>query len=256
MATTEKRVALISDRSVFAIIATRLTLEPSTGYYRLLIYEHGLKNIWANPWYGIGLADWERPAFMVASTIDSYWLVLTMRQGIPSLLILLLAIGILMYQASANAKCNINPAATPLLKGWTMSVLALCLVGFTVHYWNVVHTFLFFVIGMGAVMADPDRRRIQRKTRTERTQTARAKGHRPPNSDTLPQPAMRARARNAQDPARVRAADQVPATAPSRYEDRPGQRPQAHQREQPARQERPTLSLTPPPLPADMQSQG
>ncbi len=55
-------VALVATRSPVAILATGMTLDSWTGYYRLQIWEHGLENVWANPWTGIGLADWERPS--------------------------------------------------------------------------------------------------------------------------------------------------------------------------------------------------
>ncbi len=36
-----------------------------------------------------------------------------------------------------------------------MSLLALSLIGCTVHLWNALYTFLFLLIGMGGWIADP-----------------------------------------------------------------------------------------------------
>lgn len=157
-------VDMISSRSPLAIIATRLTLDTWTGYYRLFIWEHGMNNVWAHPWTGLGLADWDRPWWMVADTIDAYWLVLTMRQGIPSFLVLVLAILLLIRTTSSKRHLIRDPAALEMMRGWMMSVVALCLIGATVHYWNVLQTYMFFLIGLGGVFADPVRRAVTRRS--------------------------------------------------------------------------------------------
>ncbi|MEM1088560.1 MAG: O-antigen ligase family protein, partial [Pseudomonadota bacterium] len=149
---------LISTRSPMAILATRLTLDSWTGYYRLFIWEHGMNNVWSAPLLGLGLADWARPWWMVADTVDSYWLVLAMRQGIPSFLVLVIALGLIIFATNRKVRQLPDRHARNLLRGWTMSLVALCLIGLTVHYWNALHTYMFFLIGMGGVFADPVRR--------------------------------------------------------------------------------------------------
>lgn len=54
-------MSAFSNRSPIAFIATGMTLDPWTGFYRLQYWEAGMQNVWANPWTGIGLGDWERP---------------------------------------------------------------------------------------------------------------------------------------------------------------------------------------------------
>ncbi|MEL7048278.1 MAG: O-antigen ligase family protein [Pseudomonadota bacterium] len=152
-------IDLLSSRSPLAILATRLTLDTWTGYYRLFIWEHGLKNVWEHPWLGLGLAEWTRPWWMVADTIDAYWLVLAMRQGIPSFLLLAIGIALLVRATVVNRRFLQDGDARNMLRGWTMSLVALCLIGSTVHYWNVLHTYMFFLIGIGGVFADPIRRK-------------------------------------------------------------------------------------------------
>lgn len=182
-------VDLISARSPMAIIATRFTLDSWTGYYRLFIWEHGMNNVWANPWTGLGLDDWVRPWWMVADTVDAYWLVLAMRQGIPSFILLAIAIALLIRAAARNRNRHDDPDARDLLRGWTMSLVALCLIGSTVHYWNVLQTYMFFLIGLGGVFADPIRQTVASKVRA----VSKAKSRRPirrrrPQPQTLPAP--------------------------------------------------------------------
>ncbi|MEL7027496.1 MAG: NAD-dependent epimerase/dehydratase family protein [Pseudomonadota bacterium] len=118
------------------------------------------------PWLGLGLAEWTRPWWMVADTIDAYWLVLAMRQGIPSFLVLALGIALLIRATVVNRRRLTDPDARNMLRGWTMSLVALCLIGSTVHYWNVLQTYMFFLIGLGGVFADPFRQKVMAKRAT------------------------------------------------------------------------------------------
>ncbi|HRD77364.1 MAG TPA: hypothetical protein PK264_15765, partial [Hyphomicrobiaceae bacterium] len=85
-------LSLVMTRSPFTIIATGMVLDSWTGYYRMVIWEWGLINVWANPLTGIGLGDWERPWWMISASVDAFWLVVTMRAGIPAFLLLVAAI--------------------------------------------------------------------------------------------------------------------------------------------------------------------
>ncbi|MFV0367592.1 MAG: O-antigen ligase family protein [Hyphomicrobiaceae bacterium] len=166
-------MSLISSRSPVAIIATGMTLDPWTGFYRLLIWDYGLDNVWANPWVGIGLANWARPWWMISETIDAFWLVTAMRQGIPSFLLLVLAIVLLAQQVVKHRMRHADPTVPRIAMGWMMSLIALCLVGATVHYWNVLHSFLFFFIGLGAWIGDPMRTTLASFSKAERNAPAR-----------------------------------------------------------------------------------
>ncbi len=149
--------SMFSTRSPIAFVATGMTFDPWTGYYRLQIWEHGMANVWASPWTGIGLAEWDRPWWMVSSTVDAFWLVITMRQGIPSFLVLALAIVLLGRAVVKRAGRNPDLRMRKLMLGWMMSLIALCLIGVTVHYWNVLYAYFFFFLGLGGALADPRR---------------------------------------------------------------------------------------------------
>lgn len=149
--------SMFSNRSPIAFVATGMTFDSWTGYYRLQIWEHGMNNVWANPWTGIGLAEWERPWWMVSSTVDAFWLVITMRQGIPSFIVLALAIALLGHAVVQRSSRNPDLRMRKLMQGWMMSLIALCLIGATVHYWNVLYAYFFFFLGLGGALADPRR---------------------------------------------------------------------------------------------------
>lgn len=157
LAGTYLGMSILSNRSPIAFIATGMTLDPWTGFYRMQIWENGMANVWASPWTGIGLADWVRPWWMISDTVDAFWLVTMMRQGLPALVLLALAIVLLVRSVIKNRDRHTDEQTRLIALGWMMSLIALSLIGATVHYWNVLHTYFFFFIGLGGWIADPAR---------------------------------------------------------------------------------------------------
>ena len=117
--------SLVSTRGPIAVIATSMTLDPWTGFYRLQIWENGIDNVWQYPLTGIGLADWERPAWMVSSTVDAFWLVIMLRTGVPSLLLLIIGFTLLIRRVNKHGLKNKDPKVRNLARGWMMSFIAL-----------------------------------------------------------------------------------------------------------------------------------
>lgn len=146
-------LGLFSNRSPFAIIATGFTLDPWTGFYRLLIWQHGLENVARSPITGIGLADWTREWWMASDSVDAFWLVIMMRMGVPALVFLLLAITLLLV-AVHNQRRGMTKEIRRIVIAWTFSMIAISLAGCTVHYWNNIHAYFFFLLGLMAWVGD------------------------------------------------------------------------------------------------------
>ncbi len=149
-------LALVATRSPFALIATGLTLDSWTGYYRLLIWQYGLENVWAHPWIGLGLGDWERAWWMASDSVDAYWLVIAMQTGIPAFLLLTSALVFILFALARHAKATPDTEVHQYAKAWVISLLALSLIACTVHFWNVMHAYFFFFIGLSGWIADPN----------------------------------------------------------------------------------------------------
>lgn len=147
-------IEVLSTRPAIEAIATRITFDPWTAYYRVQIWTFGLENVARSPWTGIGLAEWERPDWMASASVDAYWLVVMMRSGIPALLLLLLAIGLLMRSANQAARPFRGSDEARLVFAWTTSLVALGLAGLTVHYWNAILAYSFFFLGLGGWFTD------------------------------------------------------------------------------------------------------
>jgi len=148
-------LSLIGDRSPIASIVSRITIDPQTGFYRTLIWGFGLDNVWAHPWFGLGLDDWVRPEWMHSTSVDAYWLIVTMQQGIPAIVLLIAAIWFLIAAVHKRGPGKRPKREQRAAIGWTLSFTAFSLAGCTVHYWDSTHTYLFFLLGMSGWLADP-----------------------------------------------------------------------------------------------------
>lgn len=164
--------ALASTRGPIAVIATSMTLDPWTGFYRLQIWENGMNNVFLYPFTGLGLAEWDRPAWMVSSTVDAFWLVIMMRMGVPALLLLIIALWLLIRGVNRRALKGKDPVIRDLARGWTMSFIALSAIATTVHLWNVPFTFFFFFVGTAAFFADPAKVKVKVKKPVKGTATS------------------------------------------------------------------------------------
>jgi len=135
----------ISNRGFFAILISYLTFNPITGYYRMLQWEHSMDDIINHPLFGIGLHDWTRPDWM-NSSIDSFWLLMTLQHGIiASFLLLFLCLYAVFHVLNRLHKHH--PASRWMIQSWILAFMSLILIGFTVDYFGKIQPLFFFVLG-------------------------------------------------------------------------------------------------------------
>jgi len=125
----------------------RLTLNPQTGYYRLIIWEYGLASIQENPLLGIGYLGYERPLWL-NSSIDAHWLLLGVRHGIVPVITLF---GVALYSVGALALASTRVRETDrrTLAGLAMSLTIMIVLGFTVSFFGGVLIWFFALLGAG-----------------------------------------------------------------------------------------------------------
>lgn len=155
--TAYNAVSAASSRSGLKVLLWYLTFDRHTASYRIGIWEHATDDVARHPLFGVGMENWERPDWM-AQSVDSFWLVMAMSYGLPAVAFLLLAV---MSQARGVVKASAKGHSdTSLRLSWVFSVTALCLVGFTVHFWNNVFCAFFFILGTGAALSGGGRSRL------------------------------------------------------------------------------------------------
>lgn len=146
-------IFLTTNKPVSWIVA-HLTLDPSTGYFRVATWDRAFYNIGLSPWSGYGFDEIRKDSdeFFDNASVDSVWLVLALRFGIPIVVLMLLAnvasffIGFGRKTAGRTADAYMDNMRT----AFTLAVMTFMLAGLTTHYWNTIWMFWGACIGIRA----------------------------------------------------------------------------------------------------------
>ena len=144
-------VDFLSNRTPFHVVVEYLAFSKHNAYFRILIWNFGVENIFANPIFGLGLNEWARPTWMPRS-VDMFWIVGAMRHGIPVwILWLTLFFSIFL---SVTYRCGLGERVGWYRTGYVITLFGLFMVGWTVHYWDVTYVFFMFLLGSGMWFLD------------------------------------------------------------------------------------------------------
>lgn len=151
-------IHLASQNGIINILV-RLTLDPQTGFYRLLIWRHGIESIAKHPLGGIGYAAYERPDWM-SSSIDSQWLVLGVRHGVFAA-VALFAVACIAIVAVGMASLRHGELDRRLMVGVAITLFMMTLMGFTVAFFGGVLIWYFLLLGLGLTLSQLGRMPVQ-----------------------------------------------------------------------------------------------
>ena len=159
-------IDLFSNRSPIRVFMSYATFSPHNAYLRSIIFDWGLMNIMGNPaegipsakWFGIGLNDWIRPHYMHSSSIDNFWLVVAVRNGLPAFIIMAGGYIWLLWKVGRRDLGD-DPILLDLRRAWMISFVGLTFTLATVHIWGSLYSFVFFMFGAGAffLSAEPEK---------------------------------------------------------------------------------------------------
>jgi hypothetical protein len=149
-------IDVFSDRSPIRVFMSYATFSAHNAYWRGIIFDWGIKNIFgdgamgipASPWVGIGLNDWVRPWFMRSGSMDNFWLVMGVRYGVPGFLLLALGYGLAIFHVMRR-DFTADPVLAQIRRAWVFTFLGLTFTLCTVHVWTNVYSFVFFMFGAG-----------------------------------------------------------------------------------------------------------
>ena len=141
-------IDLASNRTPIRVFLSYATFSPHTAYWRTIIFDYGMQNIWANPWFGIGLNNWFRPSYMHSASVDNFWLLTAMRYGIPGFAFLVIGY---FYALWTIGRRQFDDAALlwQFRRAWMFSFVGLTFTLCTVHVWHNLFSFVFFMFGTG-----------------------------------------------------------------------------------------------------------
>ncbi|RLJ41431.1 O-antigen ligase [Litoreibacter meonggei] len=145
-------VDLISNRTPVRVFFSYATFSAHNAYWRGIIFEWGMLNVWQNPLFGIGLNDWSRPDFMRSDSMDNFWLVLAVRYGVPGFVLFACAYIFGLFRVAYAAL----PAEFQAIRlAWVVCFIGLTFTLCTVHIWTSIYSFVFFLFGAGLWLLDP-----------------------------------------------------------------------------------------------------
>ena len=140
-------IELVVNGGITGFVTRYLSLNPSTAYYRQLIWQHIIDDISANPILGTG-GVWSRPSWMVTS-IDHFYFAKAIFYGTGPV-ILMMVTAVLIGRQLWRRTAETGTAHWCFRFSWVFCVLGLAIAGLTVDYFGRALPFTMFILGLGA----------------------------------------------------------------------------------------------------------
>lgn len=137
-------------RGVFGTVML-VTLNPATAYTRRSQWNFGIDDVLAHPWLGFASESWTRPHWLAAS-VDNWWLLMMMRSGIPSVVVL--ALCVLTLWLGLARRQEADPLYARMRAGWGLMMIALLLGAATVTFFGKLQPLFAFYVAFGAALAN------------------------------------------------------------------------------------------------------
>ena len=141
-------IEVFSGSGVFAFIIRNLTFSPATGYYRIAIWSNAGADVMNHPIFGIGLREYQRPSWMVATSVDAHWLLITLRHGFPLGMAVLVA---MVSSAAMSLRGAWSPYGLDQRAGFAIgfSLFAIMVMGLAVYLWEGMGIWMTVLTGIG-----------------------------------------------------------------------------------------------------------
>jgi hypothetical protein len=132
----------------FATLIRNFTIDPQTGFYRLMIWDYAGHEVLQNPYFGVNRREWAKGTPLDGS-IDTIWLAFALAYGIPASILLALSLLTSMRQKGTLAPDRyLDPYLLRMRRGLSITISLAIFIGFTVHFWGVMLTFLGILAGL------------------------------------------------------------------------------------------------------------
>jgi hypothetical protein len=134
-------------------IISHLTIDPQTGYFRLLIWNTTLAYVAEAPVLGHAYQVFGN--YIVDFSVDSLWLLLSLRFGIP--MVVLFFVANLSASVPRQKRYSLDEDELFLermKRAFTLALFMLMFAGFTVHFWNYMWMFWGICLGIRASLRE------------------------------------------------------------------------------------------------------
>jgi O-antigen ligase len=129
-----------------------MTLDPESGYFRILIWDLALAQIGQSPITGYSFAPLND--YILDTTVDCVWLVEALRYGIPAIVLLAWANIAAIWPVRSRGPHDGEDFDRRMSLAFTIVLLLLVFSGITVHLWNYMWILWGLFIGIKASLRE------------------------------------------------------------------------------------------------------
>ena len=127
-------------------IATRLTLDSSTAFFRQIIWQYATISVRGHPLFGIGFEGYARPVWVLTESIDAHWLLLAVRFGLPETVAMFVAT-VATLIAVGRASVGVPPVDRRFYRGIAIGLGVMSVMMFTVTLWGGALSLFTLLLG-------------------------------------------------------------------------------------------------------------
>jgi hypothetical protein len=144
-------VVMVVTNDPLGWILSHLTLEPESGYFRLLEWNTAFYQISLSPWTGFAFFDF---GFVELQSVDCVWLALSLRFGLPTIVFLVLANVTSLLPIKRSDDRDGDSFMARMRTAFSLILVLFMFVGLTVHYWNYMWIFWGICVGIRASLRE------------------------------------------------------------------------------------------------------
>jgi hypothetical protein len=133
-------------------VLSNLTFNPQTGWFRIMIWDMALTYIAQSPLIGYAYQQLNNP--ILDSTVDSIWLVLSLRFGVPMFVLFFLTNLAAFFPSQRNSKGTGDVHMDQMTRAFTLVLLMFMFTGLTVHFWKSMLMFWGLCLGIRASLRE------------------------------------------------------------------------------------------------------
>lgn len=141
----------VASKNGVVSVLIRMTLDPQTGFYRLIIWEYGWKSIMNHPFIGIGFTPYERAPFL-STSIDAHFLLLGVRHGIVVPLALVVGVCGTLVALGKNMRAQ-SSLDRDFMLGLNVSLLTLLITSMTVTFFSEANIWFMSILAFAASLS-------------------------------------------------------------------------------------------------------